>query len=377
MNRRALQALEVVLVVALFAVQCVVLARADADASVDALAYVAVAAMILPVLLHRRAPVLAVILMSVGAAVWFLADYDVGVPATVVTAPAIGTLLTPPPWRGLVGLAALALVVTLVPPTDEREANPFIALALVPATVVFARDVRRRLLRSSTAARRADRIEVERRLARNAAITAAQARVARDVHDIVAHSMSVIAARAAIGRQLAPTDPAFGRATLDLLGDLTSQSLQELDALVAALRAPGGGAEDGDALVVGIDQVEHLVTATRDAGHPVELAVEGELASLPASLSMSAYRIVQEALTNVRRHAPGAPVRVRIVRGPTTLRVRVANGAATVQRTFSDSSGFGLTGVRERVELFGGTVDAGPADGGFVVDVSLPVASSG
>jgi signal transduction histidine kinase len=377
-NPRVLRALEVAAVLALLVAQFVVIASTDgSDPPVDAWTYLGGALVVLPVLWHRRAPLVVTLITLAGVGVVRWRGQDVELAVAVCAAPLLVALMSPPRWRGAAVLVAASLTLVALPAAGNREPNAGILLVIVPFVLLLARDLRRRLLRAGAASRRADEIEYERRLGRDAAIAAARAKVARDVHDIVAHSMSVIAARAAIGRQLAPSDPAFGRETLRLLSELTDESLRELDALVAAL---GGrdelatpDAEERDLLVVRLDQLGQLVDATRDAGHRVAVTVDGDLSDLAPSVSMTAYRIVQEALTNARRHAPGSDIAIGVTVADGRLGLRVVNGPATVDRPPPDSSGFGLQGVRERVALFDGHVDASAdAAGGFALAVDLP-----
>jgi signal transduction histidine kinase len=372
----ALRALEVVAVATLLLAQYVVIASSDASTPpVDAWTYVGGALVVVPVLAHRRAPLLVALAIVSGIGIVRWRGQDVELAVAVCAAPLLVALMTPPRWRGAAVLVASSLALVALPAAGNRDPSPTILVVIVPFVLLLARDLRQRLLRAGEASRRADEIEYERRLGRDAAIAAARAKVARDVHDIVAHSMSVIAARAAIGRQLAATDPAFGRETLRLLEELTEESLRELDALVAALGGERGAAdhEDGDLLVVRLDQIGHLAEATRAAGHHVDVTVEGELADLAPSVSMTGYRIVQEALTNARRHAPGSDVTITATSAGGRLRLRVVNGPGRLDRPPPDSSGFGLQGIRERVALFDGHVDAFAVEGGgFVLAVELP-----
>jgi signal transduction histidine kinase len=155
------------------------------------------------------------------------------------------------------------------------------------------------------------------------------------------------------------------------------ESLTEMRRLLAVLRSEG--AEGERAPQPGLDRVQQLVEATVRAGVPAELSLPAGLGDVPQAVDLSAYRIVQEALANVVRHAPGAPTRVSVTSGDGHLTVLVVNGPAG-ERTSpleTTGTGHGLVGMRERVRLTGGTLDTGPLpDGGFRVAARLPLAGS-
>jgi signal transduction histidine kinase len=198
-----------------------------------------------------------------------------------------------------------------------------------------------------------------------------RARIARDLHDIVAHHVSAIAVEAESARLTTEGLPEEGRAHFEAIGQTARDALTEMRRLLGVLR------EDASAEPVrdpqpSLASLNELVETARAAGTPVTLTLEGRAAPLPLGVDLCAYRIVQEALTNVRRHAPGAPVDVHLEYTTDVLRLRVRDhgpGAAS-----PDLDGHGLLGMRERAIIVGGTLTAGPADGGgFTVDAALPV----
>ncbi len=201
-------------------------------------------------------------------------------------------------------------------------------------------------------------------------------RIARELHDVVAHRLSTIAVQAGAGQHVLHEDPDRARRAFEAIDDTARGGLSEMRRALGLLRAQDAGA--ALAPQPSLRDVEHLVQESRDAGVPVELTVAGDPASLPAGLDLSAYRIVQEALTNVRRHAPGARASVAVDVAPQRLRLRVADsgGAAGVNGDGADA-GHGLVGIRERVALYGGTLELGPQPGGgFLVCADIPLGSA-
>ncbi|MCX5237867.1 sensor histidine kinase [Streptomyces prunicolor] len=201
-----------------------------------------------------------------------------------------------------------------------------------------------------------------------------RARIARELHDVVAHHISMIAVQAETARLTTPGLPAEGATRLLAIGDTARTALTEMRRLLGVLR------EDADTGVQrrpqpGLGQLIDLVDESRDAaGSRTRLIVSGPIATLDPGIEVTAYRIVQEALTNARRHAPGAAVDVELRYGEQDLAVRVRdNGPGPVA---AGLSGHGLLGMRERAATVGGTLRTGPAPGGgFVVEARLPVKS--
>ncbi|MEV0736447.1 sensor histidine kinase [Streptomyces sp. NPDC050549] len=198
-----------------------------------------------------------------------------------------------------------------------------------------------------------------------------RARIARELHDVVAHHISMIAVQAETARLTTPGLPAEGATRLLAIGDTARTALTEMRRLLGVLR------EDADTGVQrrpqpGLRQLMELVDESRDAaGSRTRLIVSGPVSSLDPGIEVTAYRIVQEALTNARRHAPGAAVDVELRYGDEDLAVRVRdNGPGPA----ADVSGHGLLGMRERAATVGGTLRTGHAPGGgFLVEARLPV----
>ncbi|MGN5385480.1 sensor histidine kinase [Streptomyces sp. JL7001] len=215
-----------------------------------------------------------------------------------------------------------------------------------------------------------------------------RARIARELHDVVAHHMSVITVQADSAPYRLPGMPEPVQEEFAAIAASARESLGEMRRLLTVLRAPdgaggadgpGGGGADGErAPQPGIGRLQQLVEATVRAGQPVELSLAaGAARAAPPAVDLSAYRIVQEALANVVRHAPGAPTRVSVTVDDDEVLVLVVNGPAArdaVVEPDGPGTGHGLVGMRERVRLTGGTLDTGPLpDGGFRVAARLPL----
>ncbi|MFI6843137.1 sensor histidine kinase [Kitasatospora sp. NBC_00085] len=210
------------------------------------------------------------------------------------------------------------------------------------------------------------------------AVTAERLRIARELHDMVAHSIGIIAIQAGVGSRVIETQPAEAREALRAIESTSRETLAGLRRTLVALRQADpdtGSASAPLAPTPGLADVEQLVAATADAGVRVEVQWAGERRRLPADLDLSAYRIVQEAVTNVARHADTGHCRVVIDYGAEELSVEVLDDGRGMPSTVG--SGFGITGMRERVNLLHGRFSAGPRpEGGFRVAASLPLPAS-
>jgi signal transduction histidine kinase len=217
---------------------------------------------------------------------------------------------------------------------------------------------------------RATRLEREREEQARLAVAEERARIARELHDIVGHSVSVMTVQAAGVRSLLRPDQEREREALLIVEQTGREALAEMRRLVGVLRRP----EEAPALAPqpSLEHVERLVAQAREAGLPVELRVEGEPVQLPAGLDLTAYRLVQEGLTNAIKHARAehAEVVVRYRDGQVELTV-VDDGRGDGE---GEKGGNGLVGMRERVSVYGGELDAGPRpEGGYKLHATLPL----
>lgn len=202
-----------------------------------------------------------------------------------------------------------------------------------------------------------------------------RARIARELHDIVAHHLSVIAVESEAARLTSPELSADAGGRLESIASTAREALTETRRLLGVLREDGGGDADR-APQPGLGRLDELIDKAEATGTHIRLIREGKVARLPLSVDLAAYRIVQEALTNARRHAPGADVDVELSYRNDVLHLRVRDyGPGALDGEIAE--GHGLMGMRERVTLAGGTFSVGPADaGGFEVDVTLPTAEA-
>lgn len=200
-----------------------------------------------------------------------------------------------------------------------------------------------------------------------------RARIARELHDIVAHHLSVIAIESEAARLTSPELGPGAGSRLEAIAATAREALTETRRLLGVLREDTVASR---APQPGLDDLDDLIARARATGTPIRLTRDGAIAPLPLSIDLAAYRIVQEALTNARRHAPGADVDVDVSCRDHVLHLRVRDYGPGVLNG-EPVPGHGLTGMRERATLAGGTLVAGPAEGGgFAVDATLPVAEA-
>ncbi|HEY7484992.1 MAG TPA: sensor histidine kinase [Streptosporangiaceae bacterium] len=250
---------------------------------------------------------------------------------------------------------------------DDRHVAVLL-LALTVAAVVLG------------SGRRAHREAVERDASRQAmadsllehAARGERARIARELHDVVAHHISMIAVQAETARLATAGMPAEGQKRLLAIGDTARAALTEMRRLLGVLREDAG-TETTRKPQPGLEQLNELIDEARDsAAASTRLIVRGNVTSLDPGIELTAYRIVQEALTNARRHAPGAAVDVELDYAGAALRLRVRDNGPGPPGDGSDA-GHGLLGMRERAAMVGGALSTGPGTaGGFVVEATLP-----
>ena len=240
---------------------------------------------------------------------------------------------------------------------------PWIAgMLAAPGLFGIAFGARTKSLRAAEA--RAARLELERR----EAVAEERTRIARELHDVVAHSVSVMTVQAGAAEEMLRVDPSRALEPVRAVQETGRQALVEMKRLVGMLRE--GDEEAGLAPQPGVADVERLVAQMREAGLGVELRVEGTPRPVPIGVDLSAYRVVQEALTNALKHGAGGRAVVTLRYGDGELALEVADDGRGVA---TSGQGHGLAGMRERVGIFGGSFEAGPrVGGGFAVRASLP-----
>jgi signal transduction histidine kinase len=217
--------------------------------------------------------------------------------------------------------------------------------------------------------RRAELAERERDVAAREAVLDERSRIARELHDVIAHNVSVMVVQAGAERRVLDGTQSSTREVLADIERTGRAALSEMRRLVGMLRTDGA---DPLAPQPGLDDLPALIGRVREAGLPVELTVDGERGAIPAGVELSAYRIVQEALTNALKHAVDAHACVQVSYGPDALRIEISDdGSGEVDDA---TGGHGLVGMRERVAMYGGRLTAGRRpSGGFAVRVVLPI----
>lgn len=224
-------------------------------------------------------------------------------------------------------------------------------------------------VRAAQAAVRAAEAEAGVRERAMAAVVDERARIARELHDIVAHSVSVMVVQAGAAEQVVDDDPELARQALATIRATGSAALADMRRVVSVLREPGSAAP-GLAPQPGLGSLPALVDAVGESGLRVELTVTGDPAGLPAALDLTAYRIVQEALTNVRRHSTADRAHVVLDVGQDDLEITVTDPGPA--RPAAHEPGHGLVGMHERVAVFGGRLHAAANGSGFSVCAVLP-----
>jgi signal transduction histidine kinase len=277
-------------------------------------------------------------------------------------------------------LLCLPFLLNALSPFGGQHAAAFALVLLVLVVATLALGDARRLRGQAIAERDQSRHEVAA-AQRDQAAMAERARIARELHDVVAHHVSMIAIQADTARLATPGMPEQGRERLESIGATARDTMTELRRLLGVLRSDAdddaGDPDDSRSPQPGLDRLDELVGGARAAGTPVRLVLAGQVGPLPPGVDLTAYRIVQEALTNARRHAPGADVEIELRYTPDTLRLRVRDNGPGPTGPAAESDGHGLLGMRERAAMVGGTLRTGTADGGgFMVEVDLPVRRS-
>jgi signal transduction histidine kinase len=329
---------------------------------------------------RRRAPVVPVLVWTVGfaasmivfkvsgdwpaeqpesvslLAVWIVSVYSVAAHGTLPAA--------------LLGVASAAGL-----PAVRAALQPGVEWMPVETLFIFipwlaGRALRRQRLQAAQLRELARQLEREREERARAAVAEERTRIARDLHDEVAHSVSVIAVQADAAEGALERDPELARQPLGAIKETARGALAEMRRLLGILRQD----EDEARLAPqpGLEQLGALAEQARRAGLPVELSVEGEKRALPPGLDLSAYRIVQEGLTNVLKHAGPARARVLIRYGADALELAVEDDGMGTGN--GGGGGHGLVGARERAALYGGELEAGPrAGGGYSLRARLPL----
>ncbi|MGH2636767.1 MAG: sensor histidine kinase [Actinomycetota bacterium] len=322
-----------------------------------------------PLAWRRRAPLVVAAIVGAAVASFSFLGYD---PTQIL--PLVIALYTAAAYRERRGLVPVLLPVAVVTsiamftvgrPVDRLGFN----LVEILAGMTVTAGIPIALGRMTFNRRR--RIVRDRDLATREAVAAERARIARELHDVVAHHMSVMVVQAGAARAVGDRDPDAASEALRQIEASGRTGLAEMRRLLEILKAEDG--QNGRAPQPGLAHLDELLDGMRATGLPVETIVEGTPRPLPPGVDLSAYRIVQEALTNTLKHAGGASARVLLRYEPDAFELEIADDGQGPPNEDVGAGGHGLIGMRERVQLFGGTLDAGlRPGGGFLVRARLP-----
>ena len=319
-----------------------------------------------PLLVRRRWPIPVMAVAIIG---FFLAGNSTNLAALIGGLLAVVTvgLDERQPIAGAVATLGAAAAITL---EFGRGSNTVLPIPgwLAPFLLIGAAYLAGRAVAQQR--ERSNRLEQERESAVREAAEDERRRIARELHDVIAHSVGVMVVQAGAARHVLAEKPAAAEESLRAVEESGHEAMAELRRMLGVLADEG--AEPLLAPQPGISRLESLVARVREAGLPVTLQVEGSAGGVPAGVDVAAYRIVQEALTNALKYAGGARTEASVRISDAAVDIDVVDEGTTVAP--SDGIGRGLTGMRERVALFGGTIDAGRRDeGGYAVRAHLPV----
>jgi signal transduction histidine kinase len=345
----------------------------------DALAVLLSLLQTLPLAFRRRAPLPTFILIIIGVCSYYALGYEV-TDGTLATFVGVYTVAAyEDRRRSLVGLGLLAFGMTWYWLTRAEPFDPTTPVWIGILGLLswgLGEYVRTRRAYTAEVEALAERLDRARALEARQAAWQERARLARELHDVIGHTVNVMVIQAGAGRRTLASDRGLAERAFQTIESTGREALDELDRLLGILRT-----EDDEPELPpqpGLEQLRGLAGRFQDAGLPVEITIEGDEVPLPRSLDQSAYRIIQEALTNALRHAGGTIAHVAIRYRTDRLELEVANDGRDTRRAQNHpGGGRGLIGIRERVALFGGELQAGPrAGGGFVVRCRFPLTAN-
>ncbi|MEV0129700.1 sensor histidine kinase [Dactylosporangium sp. NPDC050688] len=351
----------------------------------DLLAYVLTCVISLPLALRRRFPV-AVLLVSNAAFIWYIAaGYQ---PSLNFWSPVIALFFVSASRTGsavvlgwvVTGAAVLHNGVVAELPLPLAVIQALIAPL---AAVLVGTQTRRLAERNAMLAAMTARLHVEQKERARQAVVEERVRIARELHDVIAHHMSVISIQSGLARYVLTSDPDTAHAALNTVSDTSREALAEMRRMLALLRIdpdePSRPDDPGLSTIrpaPGLGRLEVLADRVRAAGVPVDVVVAGRQRPLAPGADLCAYRVIQEGLTNVLAHAAPARATISLTYGESELTVRITDDgrrARPPQQAPRERVGLGLSGMRERAWLYGGTLTAGHrAEGGFEVVLTLP-----
>ena len=347
----------------------------------DVFAYALAVPLTLPFAVHRRWPMASLICVLAAFGTYAVANYAV-YPGVSLFAILFGIASHSDRRRSItalaLGIAAMVLALATQPTGVVTSADWTSSLLAIAVAWLAGENYRSRRARWAALEDRAAMLENEREERDRRAVADERLRIARDLHDIVSHSMSVIAVQAATGHHLLDRDPEAARRALSNVETASRAALVEMRRMLGVLRddddAPGTRAP-----APSLSKLGELVARVRDSGLGVSLTIDDDLPELPTSVDLAAYRIVQESLTNIMKY--GGPVAlVSVTRSPTDLFIEVTDDGRVggPAAPAIGVAGHGVIGMRERVAVYGGDFSAAPRPtGGFRVAARLPLSAAG
>jgi signal transduction histidine kinase len=271
-------------------------------------------------------------------------------------------------------LAALPITVAVIVNNGARTGQVIPELAVFAIAWVVGDNMRTRRAYLGELEARAARLEREREEKADRAVIEERARIARELHDVIAHNVSVMVVQAAAGEDVFDEDPGQARESLAAVASTGRAALTELRRLLGVIRAEDDRGDPAYAPQPGLERIDELIGQVRETGLPVELSVLGEARPLPEGVGLCAYRIVQEALTNTLKHAHASTAQVQLRYVADALELQVLDDGRGTTSLNGETDGQGLIGMRERVALFGGELTAGRRSGrGYEVRARLPL----
>jgi signal transduction histidine kinase len=338
----------------------------------------------LPLAWRRRAPVAATAVVMAGLIAQIAIEGDslgLSLLAAVVIVWSTARHFDRRTALASLGIAIGAFwIASAVPPTSGAQyviGDALWGSSVLGGSWALGRAFRSRRLRAHELEERADHLEREQEAQARAAVADERGRIARELHDIVAHNVSTMVVQAGAGKRVMESDPDGARKAFESIERSGRQALAEMRRLLGILRTD----REGLALAPqpGLEHLEALISHVESAGLPVELTVVGEPQPLPSGIDVSAYRIIQEGLTNAIKHAGPAHAEVVVRYGDRELQLEILDDGQGAEESMANGAqqGHGLVGMRERVNLYDGTLETGSREGrGYAVRARLPMEPS-
>ncbi len=339
-----------------------------------------VVAATVPLAWRRRVPLLVYAITTIAVVALPVAHFDSGATPLAVWIALFSLAAHRDPRVSSIGAVSVPIVVAIVWATARTEfgwPEYLVNTVIFEAAWVTGNNLRTRRAYLRELEDRASRLEREREARAERAVNEERARIARELHDVVAHSMSVMTVQAGAARRIIEQDPARARDALGTIERTGRQALNEMRRVLEVLRDRASGSDR--APLPGLAGLRDLVDQLQLSGLPVEVAVEGAVRPLPQGVDLTAYRIIQEALTNTLKHAGPARAGVTVRYSSEAVDIEVRDdgrgiAAAAAAANGGLGEGHGLVGIRERVAVFGGRLSAGPRPGGgYQIRAHLPL----